>query len=777
VRIDTEQRIDHGTYDGMQRVRLAIYGLVQGVGFRPFVYRLAEELELSGWVRNSSGGVVIEVEGSGEKVSCFVERISRDAPANSAIHRLERATLTPSASTGFHILASDDTGVTTASILPDVATCPECLRDLTDPSDRRYGYPFTNCTHCGPRFTIVESLPYDRPNTSMSAFVQCESCLAEYDDPLDRRFHAQANACPECGPWLRLTDGSGTELATHEDALGKTADAIREGAIVAIKGLGGFHLVVSARDEGAVQSLRERKRREEKPMAVMVPSCDRAREYCSISALEERILRSPQAPIVLLPRRNGRSLAPSIAPSNPYLGVMLPYTPLHHLLMRDLDVAVVATSGNVSDEPICIDGSEARDRLRGIADLFLDHNRPILRPVDDSVVCIIAGRPCVLRRARGYAPAPLAIDRPHGGSRHTLAVGGHLKNTFAITVDSNALLSQHVGDLSSAAAFLSYKRNVSEFTRLYNLRLERVVCDSHPDYLSTAYAKSIGVPTITVQHHHAHVLACMAEHKLRGPLLGVCWDGTGFGLDGTVWGGEFLRIDAGGHFSRAAHLRHFSLPGGELAVKEPRRAAMGILHEIFGAAGIAREELHATRTFSSDKREVIVKMLQRDINSPRTSSAGRLFDAVSSLLDLHQRSSYEGQAAMALEFAARGRRTRRRYPWGLIDGAPLVLDWEPMIRAILDDAVSGTSCAAIAASFHATLAEMIVRACECVGLEVVVLTGGCFQNRLLTELAIAELRRAGFRPHWHEQIPPNDGGLAFGQIAAATRVDDGGETH
>lgn len=758
----------------LRRLRLVIRGAVQGVGFRPFVYRLATDLGLSGWVLNSAQGVFIEVEGQPELLHTFRARLEAEPPEHAVIQNLEAVELDPAGLTGFEIRHSEDAGARLVTILPDLATCDACLRELFDPADRRFRYPFINCTHCGPRYSIVLTLPYDRPNTTMRRFALCPDCRREYEDPLDRRFHAQPVACPACGPQLAYADAQGHAVAEADEALRAAEEDIRQGRIVALKGLGGFQLLCDARNEDAVRELRARKRREEKPLAVMLPSLDAAREICTVSSAEERLLRSAQSPIVLLTRRPDRdaSLAPSVVPCaragaaghaypNPYLGVMLPYTPLHHLLMHDLGFAIVATSGNLSDEPICTDDEEALARLGGIADAFLTHNRPIARHVDDSVVRVLMGREQVLRRARGYAPMPIPAGLPDGA---TLAVGAHLKNTVAITSGGQVILSQHIGDLDNEEACTAFRRVVADLQKLYELPPSRTVAhDLHPDYRSTRAALEMPGPHLAVQHHHAHVLACMADNDVKGRVLGVSWDGTGYGPDGAIWGGEFLRVD-GDRFERVARLRTFRLPGSEAAIKEPRRTALGVLYEL---PDIDIEEQAERLGFSAGETRILLRMLQTGANAPVTSSAGRLFDAVAALAGLRTRVRHEGQAAMELEYAALASENAGRYPMPWVDGEPAELDWGPCIRSIVQAVRLGVPAAVIAGRFHRTLARAIVAAAEHVGERLVVLTGGCFQNGLLTRLAVQELRAAGFTPYWHQRIPPNDGGIAAGQAVAA----------
>jgi hydrogenase maturation protein HypF len=744
------------------RVRLVIRGAVQGVGFRPFVYRLATELGLNGWVLNSAQGVFIEVEGKRDLLRQFARRIESDKPPRAFIQSLEQSVLDPIGYTTFEIRHSEESGEKSALILPDIATCADCLRELFDPTDRRYLYPFINCTNCGPRYSIIESLPYDRPNTTMRAFPMCSRCQEEYEDPLDRRFHAQPNACPECGPHLELWDEKGVRLAKHHEALLRATEAIREGWIVAVKGLGGFHLVVDARNDNAVRRLRERKRREEKPFALMYPSLERVKAHCEVNEVEERVLRSPESPIVLLRRKEPEAVAPAVAPNNPYLGILLPYTPLHHLLMRELGFPIVATSGNLSDEPICTDEQEALHRLSGIADLFLVHNRPIARHVDDSVVRVLMGRELVLRRARGYAPLPVPVKEP---LPPLLAVGAHLKNTVALSVDRQVFLSQHIGDLETPQALDAFRRVIADVRGLWEHQPQAVACDMHPDYLSTRAAYQMGLPVTTVQHHVAHILSCMAENELEPPVLGVSWDGTGYGMDGTIWGGEFLIVREG-DWERFAHLRPFRLPGGDRAIREPRRSALGVLHELFGDGAWHLIE----KAFPESEYRVLRQMLRRGINVPLTSSAGRLFDAVAALVGLRQVVNFEGQAAMELEFLTHEVRTDETYPFSLAEGgSPCVLDWSPTVLAVLQEVRHGTSPSLIATRFHNTLVEMIVAIAHAAGLERVALSGGCFQNAYLTERAVHRLTEEGFRPYWHQRVPPNDGGIALGQVVGAAR--------
>lgn len=745
---------------------LSIRGAVQGVGFRPFIYRLAMELDLRGYVSNTAQGVVIDVEQMPGILDTFLKRLPTELPPRAFIQSLETSFLDLVHYDRFEIKTSIDSGGKAAFVLPDIATCPDCLSDIFDPTNRRHLYPFTNCTNCGPRYSIIESLPYDRGHTTMKGFVMCEHCRHEYEDPLDRRFHAQPNACPECGPQLELWESGGQALSTRHDALLAAVSAIREGQIVAVKGLGGFHLMVDARNEKGVQQLRQRKHRSGKPLAVMYPDLPQILRDCDLTDLEQRIVTLVEAPITLVRQKLDTEIAESVAPGNPYLGVMLPYTPLHHLLMRELDLPIVATSGNLSEEPICIDEHEALRRLAGIADLFLMHNRPIKRHVDDSIVRAIDGRPQVMRRARGYAPLPVTVkyDMPS-----LVAVGAHLKNSIAISLNHDAFVSQHIGDLESAEAYGAFENVLSDLQLLYDHRPVAVAHDLHPDYLSTQWAKKTALPLIAVQHHYAHVLACMAENELDPPILGVSWDGTGYGSDGTVWGGEFLLVDDTS-FSRVARLRPFPLPGGDKAVREPRRSALGLLYTAYADRCLEIEGGIPPDAFTSEEGKVLLSMLQSRTNSPITSSMGRLFDAVSSLVGFCQKASFEGEAAMALEFASDGGVTDESYAFQIDDSRTVPeLDWQPMIEQIIADRRHNSSISLIAARFQNTLVEMIIAVAKRVGETKVALSGGCFQNKYLAERAIQRLREEDFRPYWHQRIPPNDGGIALGQLMAATR--------
>ncbi|MGP0093314.1 MAG: carbamoyltransferase HypF [Xanthobacteraceae bacterium] len=749
------------------RLRLDMTGAVQGVGFRPFVYRLATTEKLSGFVCNTGDGVSFEVEGAMPAIERFLARLDAELPRHAAVSERRAAPLTPRGDQSFVIAPSTQHGAGAAVVMADLATCSDCLREIMDPCDRRHLYPFASCVHCGPRYSIIEALPYDRARTTMRHFPLCAACQAEYTDPNCRRFHAEAIACPECGPRLALWNDTGVVMATRHGALLEAAEALRRGMIVALKGLGGFQLLADAANDDAVRCLRLRKRRPKKPFALMFPSLDAAQRAAHVGEVERRLLVSPEAPIVLLRARSDNgALAPSVAPDNPCLGVMLPYTPLHHLLLRELARPLVATSGNLGDEAIVVDEVDAVERLAGIADCFIVHDRPIRSPVDDSVVRVMAGREVVLRRARGYAPMPVvheAVTTP------IVALGGQQKAAVATGFAGKLFLGPHIGDLAAASTRGVFARAVAELPSLHGITPAAVACDVHPDYHSTRVAMDLGLPVAAVPHHLAHVLAGMVDNALRGPVLGVAWDGTGYGGDGTIWGGEFLAVDAE-RFRRVAHLRPFRLPGGETAVREPRRAALGLLHAVDGESPVAHTDLPPVAAFTAPEHAVLAKMLTRGINAPLTSSAGRLFDAVAALLGLCQIASFEGEAATAVEFAADRASWTAPLPPPIVreTAGPLVVDWQPLLGALLKERMGGAAVEPLAAALHDGLSTAIVDVARRVGLRRVVLTGGCFQNARLTERTVAHLRAAGFEPYWHHRIPPNDGGLAAGQVAFAT---------
>lgn len=752
-----------GLCETRSRLRCVIRGMVQGVGFRPFVHHLAEELGLAGWVCNTGEGVVLEVEGGEAALRQFLVRIEPEKPAHSVITGMEPSWLEPMGFVGLEIRPSPVGGPQTAMVLPDIGTCDACLGDIKDPSNRRFAYPFTNCTHCGPRFSIIEGLPYDRARTSMKGFEMCEECREEYEDPHDRRFHAQPNACPKCGPRLEWLSSSGESLATREKALDCALTALRDGLVVAVKGLGGFHLVVRADDEAAVERLRERKRRGTKPFALMMTSLETVGEVCHCSEMEARLLGSPEAPIVLMDRRETTpGIAEAVAPGAPQFGVMLPSNPLHHLLMRRLTLPVVATSGNLSDEPICTDNNEALGRLNGIADGFLVHDRPIIRHLDDSIVRVLMGREMVLRRARGYAPMPVPIV---GEGLPVLAVGAHLKNTVAVADRGRIFVSQHLGDLETEAASDAHRRAITDLQSLFDITPSVVATDLHPDYISTRFAEDSGLPLVRVQHHYAHALACLAENDLTSPALAVVWDGTGYGGDGTIWGGEFLEVTEDG-FERFAHLRKFPLPGGDAAAREPRRSLAGMLHEIGAIERLGDR-------FSATEQKLVIRMLERGINTVVTSSAGRLIDGFASLLGVRQAVDFEAQAAVELEYAADGN-SGEAVPMAIVgDERPWQVDWMRCLIEVEERREQGESIGRLAAVFHQSLISALVEVARRAGQEKVLLTGGCFQNRLLLEGAVGALKAAGFKPFWHQRVPPNDGGISCGQVVAARRSPGG----
>ena len=745
----------------MTRLKLHIHGAVQGVGFRPFVYRVANELELNGWVSNGKQGVRIEAEGNKEHLTQFLMKIQNEKPPHAHLYSIEKYFLDPVGYQTFEIKESDETGTSTAWILPDIAVCPECLEEVLDPDNRRYRYPFTNCTHCGPRYSIIQNLPYDRKNTTMHSFKMCPDCREEYENPANRRFHAQPNACPVCGPHVELLDAKGVMIASGNETLQQSIRLLASGKILAVKGLGGFHLMADATNDSAVERLRERKQRAEKPFAIMVPDLASAKNLCVVSDLEAQWLASPEAPILLLERKRNIPLSPSVAPDNPYLGLMLPYTPLHHLILKEFVKPLVATSGNLAEEPICTDNKEALDRLGKIADFFLMHNRPIARPVDDSVGRVIGGRPVILRRARGMAPLPIPFEADWPPM---LSVGAHLKNTVAMSANGQIIISQHIGDLEKGPALHHFKKTIEDLKSLYQITPEWIVHDLHPDYASTHYAEETGLRPKSVQHHLAHAFACMVDNEIKPPAAAVVWDGTGFGSDETIWGGEFFNLEAKS-CSRIGTFRTFRLPGGDKAAVEPRRSAIGILSEI-GWTDAGR--IMFNHGFSESGWKTLVQLCGKPHLAPRTSSVGRLFDAVAALLNVQQINYYEAQAAMQLEFLASSwNKQEKAYPFQLTEQHQIsVIDWEPMLLQILNDIRRKENSGRIAYRFHITLTEMALTILADQPYEQVVLSGGCFQNKLLTELLTDKLNTHGFSVHTHQRIPPNDGGISAGQILA-----------
>jgi hydrogenase maturation protein HypF len=746
------------------RRRLHIRGVVQGVGFRPHVYALATKLRLTGFVLNDGRGVIVEVEGDPDAIDEFRSALVDDRPPLAIIDGLDEEALAPAGSTSFDIVASDATGHRRAPISADVATCAACLKELFDPKDRRYLYPFTNCTDCGPRFTITLRVPYDRPNTTMRSFDMCDECAAEYHDPSDRRFHAQPIACPRCGPRAALIDKSGKEMPG--EPIARAAELIRGGELIAVKGLGGYHIACDASNEHSVKELRGRKGREEKPLAVMVPDLETACRVAITTPHDTAVLASRRRPIVLLPHRAGAGVAESVAPGNNYLGVMLPYTPLHHLLLKEVRRPIVLTSGNLSDEPIAHRDDDARHRLGPIVDAFLLHDRVIHIRCDDSVVRVVQGNEYPLRRARGYAPEPLTVDPPF--DRPVLAAGPELKHTFCLGVEGRAILSHHIGDLESWPAMVAFTEAVQHFTRVFDVVPEVVAHDVHPEYLSTKWALGLSdVTTVAVQHHHAHIASCLADNQRTERVIGLALDGTGYGDDGAVWGCEVLSCDLAG-YDRLAHLRYVPLPGGAAAIREPWRMAAVYLSEAFGADA-ERMGLHFVER-TRPKWGPILQMAATGLNAPPTSSAGRLFDAAAALCGLRNRVTYEGQAAAELEQLA-DRHTAWGYPCSLKRGK---LDGVELIAALAEDVARGRSVEQAAAAFHNGLASALVKAAQQArdrrGLGSVALSGGTWQNALLLHRVRDALAEAGFEVLVHRRVPPNDGGIALGQAVIANAM-------
>jgi hydrogenase maturation protein HypF len=735
----------------IRRRRIRARGVVQGVGFRPFVHNLASRLQLTGHVFNSSAGVTIEVEGHDAALDSFGRALRDDLPPLARIESLESIEIETQGDARFIILESVEEQGAVALVPPDTSTCDDCSREVFDPNDRRFGYPFTNCTHCGPRYSIIREVPYDRPRTTMAHFVMCAACQAEYDDPANRRFHAQPNACATCGPALAWSDETTDPLTEARAALGR-------GEIVAVRGIGGFQLVCDATNVAAVQRLRERKRRSEKAFAIMVPTLAEAERLCVVSEDERRALLSRERPIVIMRRRNTNHTA--LAPGNDTLGVMLPYSPLHELLVRDFD-ALVVTSGNVSEEPIVTDSNVARERLKDIADAFLLHDRDIHTRVDDSVVRVFEGRVRTLRRSRSFAPRP--IDLGHA-MPELLACGAQLKNTFCLTKGTQAFVSQHIGDLENYETLVFFEETLERMKRLFRIAPTAVAHDLHPHYLSTRLALAMdGVDRIGVQHHHAHIASCMAENGLRERVIGVAMDGTGYGSDGAIWGAEFLSADLGS-FTRRAHFRNIPLAGGDTAVRQPWRVALAYLHD----AGIADAPL---RGVADHDRRVVAQMIRQGIHTVPASSGGRLFDAVAALVGLRHEATFEAQAAIELEALARSDRADCAYRYEIAESEPMEIDFRPMIVAMVDDVQQGVAASRIAARFHETIAAVIEDVCVRLrndeALNRVCLSGGTFQNWLLLESATTRLRRRGFEVFLHEQVPPNDGGISLGQAAVA----------
>ncbi len=751
-------------------VRITINGIVQGVGFRPFVYQLAQEHAVRGHVANTSSGVLIHAEGESAGIDAFFHTLKTRKPPLAHITDMSKEPDLVEGFEDFSIIPSKPGAETATLISPDMSVCDDCLRELFDPADRRYRYPFINCTNCGPRYTIIDEIPYDRPHTSMSVFPLCDQCRAEYEDPGDRRFHAQPNACPACGPQAALFDRR-AEAVGVQDPIGKTIELLKAGHILAIKGLGGFHLAADAENPDAVGRLRERKGREEKPFALMAPDLKAVHHFAEVSGREKRLLSSPQRPIVLLRKKTGHSLAESIAPLNRYFGVMLPYTPLHSLLFDSEPsefTALVMTSANLSEEPIAIDHEEAFRRLSGIADFFLVHNRDIRLRSDDSITRIIAGAPRPIRRSRGYAPMPIFLSRP---VNPILACGAALKSAVCLTKGKNAFMSQHIGDLENLETEAFFRLTVDHLKRILDIQPEIIAHDLHPDYLSTRYAlEQTDLTRIPVQHHHAHITACMAENQIDGPVIGLAFDGTGYGGDGAIWGGEVLIAEAH-KFTRAAQLSYVGMPGSAAAIQEPGRMAVSYLLDAYGKDFL---NLDPPVLPEMDKQTVsmLVQMIDRGINTPKTSSLGRLFDGIAALIGLRTRVTFEGQAAMELEMIA-DRNARGIYAYEWTSGSRRKISTRPLIQGVIEDLRSGVSSAVISGKFHNTLIRLFTQLCREIrtetGLDRVALSGGSFQNAILLEGLMRSLSDQKFNVFTHTRVPANDGGVALGQawVAAA----------
>ena len=760
--------------------RITVKGVVQGVGFRPFIHRLAVAHNLAGWVLNSSGGVVIEVEGEEKTIERFHSQIARLAPPLAVVEATGIDFHASQNLDGFRVKRSLSRNGEFVLVSPDIGTCGDCLKELFDSHDRRHEYPFINCTNCGPRFSIIKGLPYDRDRTTMEKFRMCSLCTKEYEDISHRRYHAEPNACPDCGPEVRLkTNGAKPEENPRgKEAVERSIELLKAGKIIAVKGLGGYHLACDARNVRAVRELRGRKYREDKPFALMAPDVEAIKEFCEVGREEEKLLLSAGRPIVLLRKKEDCGIAEDVAPGHKYLGVMLPYTPLHHLFFEGGKLQVlVMTSGNVSDEPIVYRDEEAPARLEGIADHFLPHNRDIHIRCDDSVTRVWQGEEMLLRRSRGYVPSPLKISPPF--RKQVLACGAELKNTFCLTRDDYAFLSHHIGDLENMETFTSFREGIEHFKRLFHIQPELIACDMHPEYLSTKYAKELferkgNLELVQVQHHHAHVAGCMVENGIEEKVIGVAFDGAGYGRDGTIWGGEFLVADFK-DFQRRAHFRYVPMPGGEMTIKEPWRMVVSYLYQIYGDDCLETEFIKGK---DKNKCRVLVNMLKQSLNCPLTSSVGRLFDTVSSLLGIRDKINYEGQAAVELEMIA-GEESKvpdEVYGYEVREGEnnTLLIDPHSIIMGATDDLKKKLPSSLISAKFHHTMARIVGEVCGSIrresGLDKVVLSGGVFQNMFLLESVFRLLRAAGFKVFTHHKVPPNDGGISLGQAVVADRI-------
>jgi hydrogenase maturation protein HypF len=781
------------TGQSLKSASISVRGIVQGVGFRPFVYGLAVKHKLSGWVCNTSEDVRIEIEGEAEAVEQFALELKTKAPPLARIENVAVEHHSRHGYKSFEIRQSQAQEGKYQLISPDIATCQACLHELLDPEDRRYRYPFTNCTNCGPRFTIIEDMPYDRPKTTMRSFQMCPECQAEYDNPLDRRFHAQPNACPKCGPQVELVDNRGN-LVTRSDPIAAASQLLKEGKIVGIKGLGGFLLACDATNDRAIKILRERKKRPSKPLAVMVTDMEEARRHCSVSAEEEDLLTSPQSPIVLLRWKEDSSVSREVAPNLQFLGIMLPYTPIHHILLRDTGLPLVMTSGNLSEEPIARDNDEGLSRLSGIADYFLIHNRGIYSRYDDSVAIVERGASQLMRRARGYAPYPIHLPFE---TRQVLACGAEERNTFCLTRDNYAFVSQHIGDMENMETLEHFDNTIRLYERLFRIEPEIVAHDLHPDYLATKYARELGesgIRLVPVQHHHAHIASCMADNGLDSPVIGVALDGTGLGTDGNIWGGEFLIADYR-NFNRVGHLQYLPLPGGDAAVKRPYRTAIGYVLTLLGENALndvsatlngmegRQSQLASIRGVSAVEVEIIKRQIERKLNAPLTSSMGRLFDAISALLGIRGEIDYEGQAAVELEMAAQASliageldqtisRAQENYPYRIVEEEGMrIIHLNDLLSTVIGDLRQDVSRGMISVKFHNTLAQMVNEMCALIadetGVTQVALSGGVFQNRLLLRKTVNLLESNGFQVFTHRQVPCNDGGISLGQAVIA----------
>lgn len=752
-----------------------IRGVVQGVGFRPFIYRLAIQHHLYGWVRNTSGNVEIEVEGKESEVNDFINKLKAQAPPQARIEQIQITTSPVKGYENFKIYESEAQEGLYQLVSPDIATCQDCQKEIFDSTNRRFHYAFTNCTNCGPRFTIVEDIPYDRPKTTMRKFEMCPECEQEYHDPLDRRFHAQPNACPVCGPQLELANADG-ETVNCSDVIQRASQLLKEGNILAVRGLGGFQLACDATNPTVVNLLRKRKNRPSKPFAVMLSTLTETKKHCTVSVEEIRLLESTENPIVLVSWSKSRSdIVSDVAPNLNYLGVMLPYTPLHHLLLKEAGIPLIMTSGNLSEEPIAKDNDEALTRLKGIADYFLLHNRDIYARYDDSVFMVEDNQPVALRRARGYAPYPIIL--PYH-SRQIIACGAELKNTFCLTRDNHAFLSQHIGDMENEETLEHYENTVELYKRLFRIEPEMIACDLHPEYLPSKYALTIStekkLPLVTVQHHHAHIVSCLAENKVESPVIGVAFDGVGYGTDGAIWGGEFLVADWHG-FKRAGQFEYIPMPGGTAAIKKPYRMALGYIYSLLGDWILPDSIMPG---LNPAEIGIIKKQVRQKINCPLTSSVGRLFDAVAAIAGVCQEIDYEAQAAIELEMLATNSvdaKKPRIYPFNIeVENGVRIIRLKELLRTVIEDVIKKKAVSEVSLKLHNTIAKITAEMCQDIaketGLQQVALSGGVFQNRLLLRLTLRQLKQVGFQVFTHHLVPCNDGGIALGQAVIAEHV-------